>query len=44
MMCSKCKHNPMGVCELINKEIGITYAVHRKNTSPNWCPLRRKNV
>ena len=40
--CSKCKNNPEGVCLLANKEIGITYAVHRKNTSPKWCPRRNK--
>lgn len=42
MTCSECKYNPMGVCLLADKELGITYAIHRKNSSPNWCPRRKK--
>lgn len=40
--CSKCKHNPMGTCELCGKEIPMAYVLDRINKNPGWCPLNRR--
>jgi hypothetical protein len=35
--CNKCKHNPMGYCELCGREITYHNILH--NDAPTWCPL-----
>jgi hypothetical protein len=38
--CRACEHNPMGVCEVIGKELPWIYASN--NGEPVWCPLKKK--
>ena len=34
--CRACEHNPMGECDLANREVPMTMMV--KNGAPKWCP------
>lgn len=38
--CKVCKHNPMGICQLAEKEVPIQYVV--SNGNPKWCPKPKK--
>lgn len=40
LTCANCKHNPMGVCELADREIPESYVI-RRNKLPVWCPLKK---
>lgn len=37
--CKVCEHNPMGICEIVSKEVECSHILH--NTRPPWCPLKR---
>lgn len=41
LTCATCKHNPMGVCKLAEREIPESYII-RRNKLPVWCPLKGK--
>ena len=38
--CKKCEHNELGVCQLCNKEIPISYTLGRNQGLPRICPLK----
>lgn len=40
--CSTCKHNPMGTCELANRELSSNFILSKVKEAPGWCPLIKK--
>lgn len=38
--CKNCEHNPMGICEIVGKELGYQYCLY--SGRPVWCPLKKK--
>lgn len=40
--CSTCKHNPMGVCELENRELSPNFILSKVKECPAWCPLLKE--
>lgn len=40
--CRECEHNPMGICELCDKEIPMSYITGRAGFHPAFCPMKAK--
>ena len=37
--CRVCKHNPMGICELCDREVPARLVI--QNGHPSWCPKHK---